>query len=212
MPKEKTHSFVINSKELTFKYNLMIDSNFSFPIKKRNNYYQNNNNYYGYNNYYYNDVDMYYNYNNNYYNNYYNRSNYGYNNISYNQIEDNRYIEFTLSINNNSQKIKVKILEAPKIEDEPNKYINKFGLFKVENNTLNKEINYRKGEIYISPFYLNQNYIKIDYQNSRIEVNNIKKNIKIIFLKSNGKIQIENSNDFSNKGIFYDYIPIIGIY
>ena len=34
MPKEKTHSFVINSKELTFKYNLMIDSNFSFPIKK----------------------------------------------------------------------------------------------------------------------------------------------------------------------------------
>ncbi len=138
MPKEKTHSFVINSKELTFKYNLMIDSNFSFPIKKRNNYY-------------YNDADMYYNYNN-----YYNRSNYGYNNISYNQIEDNRYIEFTLSINNNSQKIKVKILEAPKIEDEPNKYINKFGLFKVENNTLNKEINYRKGEIYISPFYLNQ--------------------------------------------------------
>ncbi len=89
MPKEKTHSFVINSKELTFKYNLMIDSNFSFPIKKRNNYY-------------YNDADMYYNYNN-----YYNRSNYGYNNISYNQIEDNRYIEFTLSINNNSQKIKV---------------------------------------------------------------------------------------------------------
>ncbi len=157
MPKEKTHSFVINSKELTFKYNLMIDSNFSFPIKKRNNYY-------------YNDADMYYNYNN-----YYNRSNYGYNNISYNQIEDNRYIEFTLSINNNSQKIKVKILEAPKIEDEPNKYINKFGLFKLENNTLNKEINYRKGEIYISPFYLNQNYIKIDYQNSRIEVNNIKK-------------------------------------
>ena len=212
MPKEKTHSFVINSKELTFKYNLMIDSNFSFPIKKRNNYYQNNNNYYRYNNYYYNDVDMYYNYNNNYYNNYYNRSNYGYNNISYNQIEDNRYIEFTLSINNNSQKIKVKILEAPKIEDEPNKYINKFGLFKLENNTLNKEINYRKGEIYISPFYLNQNYIKIDYQNSRIKVNNIKKNIKIIFLKSNGKIQIENSNDFSNKGIFYDYIPIIGIY
>ena len=151
MPKEKTHSFVINSKELTFKYNLMIDSNFSFPIKKRNNYY-------------YNDVDMYYNYNN-----YYNRSNYGYNNISYNQIEDNRYIEFTLSINNNSQKIKVKILEAPKIEDEPNKYINKFGLFKLENNTLNKEINYRKGEIYISPFYLNQNYIKIDYQNTKIE-------------------------------------------
>ena len=31
-------------------------------------------------------------------------------------------------------------------------------------------------------------------------------------MKSNGKIQIENSNDFSNKGIFYDYIPIIGIY
>ena len=84
MPKEKTHSFVVDSKELTFKYNLMIDSNFSFPIKKRNNYY-------------YNDADMYYNYNN-----YYNRSNYGYNNISYNQIEDNRYIEFTLSINNNS--------------------------------------------------------------------------------------------------------------
>ena len=152
MPKEKTHSFVINSKELTLKYNLMIDSNFSFPIKKRNNYY-------------YNDADMYYNYNNNYYN----RSNYGYNNISYNQIEDNRYIEFTLSINNNSQKIKVKILEAPKSEDKPNKYINKFGLFKLENNTLNKEINYRKGEIYIS----NQNYLKIDYQNSRIEVNNI---------------------------------------
>ena len=59
---------------------------------------------------------MYYNYNNNYYNNYYNRSNYGYNNISYNQIEDNRYIEFTLSINNNSQKIKVKILEEPKLK------------------------------------------------------------------------------------------------
>ena len=45
-----------------------------------------------------------------------------------------------------------------------------------------------------------------------IKIQKLNKNIKIIFLGSNGKIQIENSNDFSKRGIVYDYIPIIGIY
>jgi len=203
-PKEKYKELIFKSQETKFKYLLTIDTNFSFPSKNNSNSYQysnynNNNSSYGLNSY---GCDKYI-----YYNDHQNGSSYG-------GVQDNnKYIEFTLSVDNNIQKIKVKILEAPKIDDEPNKYLHNFGLFKIENNSLSRELEYKKGENYISPFCSNQTYLKINYNNSKISNYDPNKPLKFLHIRSNGTLYpVENSNEFKQIGKVFYYFPIMGIY
>ena len=73
--------------------------------------------------------------------------------------------------------------------------------------------NYQKGATYISPFYLNISKIKIDNTNSIIKGYDPNIKAKIIYIRSDGNLDIDNtSNNFKPRGIWYDYIPIIGIY
>ena len=140
------------------------------------------------------------------------------NNNYYNKKDDNKYIEFILNINNITKKIKLKILEAPKIEDQLDMYINKFGLYKVENNLLNKisdTFNYQQGDTYISPFYSKQSQIKIDYSKSKIKGNDPTIKAEIIIIRSDGELYTTDDNEFNLKNkwyYWYDYIPIIGLY
>ena len=186
-----------------FKYLLSINSNFTFPSKKIWNNNSNSRNENGYHSRYPHNSR------------YANISEYDYSKNVYEN--DNKYIEFILNINNNTQKIKIKILEAPKIDESPEKYLNQFGLFKIENNSLSKVNKFQKGQKYISPFFTNKSFLKIDYGNSMVKNKDPNEELKFIFINSKGEVYVkQNSNEFKNSSYFYefykDYIPIIGLY